>query len=444
MFGLVMAGLVMGAALAGKQGGPDSYAAILLATAASALAAPAAASVLMLYCGYRARKSPDAWSQPGFWSLASVHPKAMQAISILHLGAYAASLTLFGWAGLPVRLRLGEWGFPSGVIIAAPFILSLVLSWIPIHYAESQLRRRGPTLLQQMSFNLRQYVLTLCVPMGIILGVADLVRLAFGNEIEESWVYAAVMLPILVAGYTFAPVVLVRLWITSRLPESPVRERLLALCDRIKVGCREIMIWEAPGLQFVNAAVMGVVSRFRYIVVSRNLLEMLPPEGVEAVFAHELGHARRHHMPYYVLFVANCFLVANLVHSLLGASLFWDPDTYFLVAAGAMLALVGLGFGALSRTFEREADLFGADTCGNVETFTTALESISWLNGTNPSSRSWRHGSIASRVEFLRAAAAPDSPARRMFLARVEFVKVFLIALCASALAAVALVTFAL
>jgi STE24 endopeptidase len=290
-----------------------------------------------------------------------------------------------------------------------------------------------------MSFNFRQYVLTLCVPMGIILAVMDLARLAFGERAEESWVYAAVMLPILAAGYTLAPMVLVRVWKTSRLPESDVRERLVRLCGRIGVACREIMIWETPGLQFLNAAVMGVVGRFRYIVVSRTLIEMLPPDNIEAVFAHELGHARRHHMVYYLLFVVNCLLLANLVEGLSLAKALWNEDVYLAAAAVTMLAGIGLGFGALSRTFEREADLFGADTVGNAETFASALQAIAYLNSTNPSSRSWRHGSIASRVEFLRAAAAPDSPARAAFLARVEFTKVFLASLCAAALAAFAL-----
>ena len=437
MYALVLAGLVLGSLLAGRQSGPAGLLVPVLGTGAMMLLPAAAAGALMVYCGVSARRRDDGTSTRGFWALSSVYPRATSIINALHIASYGISLHFLGWGTVPEKVHVGDWGLPRGALIAAPFLASLVLAWIPLHYAETHIRRWGPTLGQQLSFNVRNYILTLCVPMAVALGAVDAVKFlpapvaaVFDNPVMGAVAAGA----LIVGGYALAPMLLVRLWKTSRLPECHLRERLTDLCRRIGVTFRDIRIWETPGLQFLNAAVMGIAGRVRYIVVSRPLIEAMSPEQVEAVFAHELGHAKRHHITYYLVFAADFVLLARLAEVAANAPMLWSEAQYTAIAAAALVLYWGVGFGYLSRAFERESDLFGAQTMGDTALFASALEMIAHFNGISPAARSWRHGSILSRVEFLRAAGSGG--AGSAFLERVTFLKIFLIALGAVTLAA--------
>jgi STE24 endopeptidase len=157
-----------------------------------------------------------------------------------------------------------------------------------------------------------------------------------------------------------------------------------------------------------------------------------------------VGHIRHHHLWYYVLFLqgASLFLlVAVAMSSQLLAELLGDAAFQRIISLAHGLALplacvaayFGIFFGFLSRRFERQADIFGcrAVSCGRpdcsphdpasaspsraalcptgIRTFVGALEKISTLNGCTRDMRSWRHFSIARRVEFLeRLAARPE------------------------------------
>ena len=104
-----------------------------------------------------------------------------------------------------------------------------------------------------------------------------------------------------------------------------------------------------------------------------------------------------------------------------------------LAKSVAVLGIVGvyywLVFGLLSRKFERQADVFGcrAVSCGRPDCEQThytgpppradapticpvgiricvnALETVAAENGISPDAPSWRHGSIARRIAFLRS-----------------------------------------
>src|SRR5205823_14715197 len=79
------------------------------------------------------------------------------------------------------------------------------------------------------------------------------------------------------------------------------RARLDAICNRAGVRCRDVLLWRTHH-SVGNAAVMGLLPRFRYVLLSDLLVESLPDEQISAVFAHEVGHIRHRHMVWYVLF----------------------------------------------------------------------------------------------------------------------------------------------
>ena len=52
-----------------------------------------------------------------------------------------------------------------------------------------------------------------------------------------------------------------------------------------------------------NAAVMGLIPPVRYVLLSDSLIEGMPDQQIEAVFGHEAGHVKHHHIAYLVMFV---------------------------------------------------------------------------------------------------------------------------------------------
>ena len=53
-----------------------------------------------------------------------------------------------------------------------------------------------------------------------------------------------------------------------------------------------------------NAAVIGLLPGWRYVLLSDRLIETMTDAEIEAVFAHELGHIVHNHMAWLVVFFA--------------------------------------------------------------------------------------------------------------------------------------------
>jgi STE24 endopeptidase len=267
----------------------------------------------------------------------------------------------------------------------------------------------------------------------------------------------------LVAGVVFlaAPMLLRHIWRTTPLPAGPLRSRLEALCRRIGLRCRDVLVWKSDGLM-INAAVMGVLAPVRYVLLSDALLASMTTRQVEAVFGHEAGHVRHRHIQHFLVFAfVGWVAVAGLMELLARGSMenggAWAISFVAIEGVGvvATIAFWTLGFGWVSRRFERQADLYGArcvtpdatkcdrpcgvhldeeqaaPTDGRIcstaaSVFASALHRVAALNGIPTEERSWRHSSIASRIRFLTSLAG--DPARaRSFERSVERVKLALV-----------------
>jgi hypothetical protein len=136
----------------------------------------------------------------------------------------------------------------------------------------------------------------------------------------------------------------------------------------------------------------------------------------------------------------------------------WIPAVQ-LIGVGVTLVFWGVGFGWLSRKFERQADAFAARcaapqghecnrpcsvhlagsspaqgddrVCSSgAAVFASALDRVATLNGIPRDEPSWRHSSIASRIRFLTSLAADPARAGR-FERRLRHVKVGMLATAA-------------
>ncbi len=391
------------------------------------------------------------------------HRSALVLRLLVFVG-FAADLFLTRWPALIERLPyLPPWSALEDLIVISPFLVGLVLVWhalFPIDRAlrkhiihlrkwDGMYRARVWTLGEYLSFNLRHQILIIAVPMMLILVTYRLCgyhRSHLTHALLFSWAPDALLGVVAVAVFVVSPVLLKSIWTTSPLKDGPLRRRLEQACQRLGLRCRDILVWDSHGMM-INAAVMGVVAPLRYVLLSDGLLEGLSEEEIEAVFGHEAGHVRHHHVPYFLLFAVLSILVVSGMMEVV-VRLGRRPDPVFRLGdtalqglgLGLMVVVWGVAFGWLSRRFERQADVCGAHcvtpagTCGaacgvhpadgqspgpghavcvtGAKVFVGALDRVALLNGIPHEERSWRHSSIASRMRFLIAQAGDPATAR--------------------------------
>lgn len=186
-------------------------------------------------------------------------------------------------------------------------------------------------------------------------------------------------------------------WDTVPVPPGWARTVLERVSRAAGFDCREFLIWRTGG-QMANAAIVGFGARSRYVFFSDLLLQQLGPRELAAVFAHEMGHARRGHALVFGAFALGFFLTGQLVLTRLELE---DP-AWLLGGFLALLLAWYLAFGYLSRRFELEADLESLRVVGDSASLVRALELVTGAHAHEKSS--WRHFSTAERVRFLHDA----------------------------------------
>ncbi len=390
----------------------------------------------------------------------------------LLLASLAADVLLTPWLTVVRR----QWNLEriiavDDMVAMLPFFLGVVLCWVAQFPADRAIRysalehsssaspssRHVWRLGEYLVFNIRYQLLLIVVPMAGILVAYDLAA-KYSMHLYR-WTHlefaeqAALMLA---AGgmFVISPAILRYVWSTAKLPVDTLRTRLESICKHMRLRYREILVWRSDNV-VVNAAVMGLIAPLRYILLSDGLLESMEERQVEAVFGHEAGHVKHLHIHFYLLFAALSMLVVGGVLLLvyqympytslpkwLRISRLDYNNALDLLAMVLVLLCWAVGFGWVSRRFERQADVFGVRCVGwNIQQcsddclyhstpavnrkdgkmlciqaadiFAEALLRIAVLNGIAPHARSWRHSSIASRMEFVRALARDPAKLRR-------------------------------
>lgn len=204
------------------------------------------------------------------------------------------------------------------------------------------------------------------------------------------------------------------------LPPGPVREEVERARSAHRVRLGGAYLWPTGGL-VANAAILGLVPRMRYLLLSDLLLAALSREEVLAVVEHELAHVKRRHLPWLALAVASIAVLAAVaadasVRAIGNAFDAGEPVRLDPVAGLATGVAAFLGLGWISRRFERQADAFAAAELSRragspvvefaaVEATASALDRVAELAHVDPRRPSWRHGSIRWRQGNLKALA---------------------------------------
>jgi STE24 endopeptidase len=366
----------------------------------------------------------------------------------MFLGTLPAMMAWAGlwWAQYPVDHSLREQN-----------VLENLNDDLPVH--------APPSFLQTANANFRLQIGFTLLPVVVILLMRDvtIAALAITGVQGAGGIENYIMPPAALAVFLFAPELLRRVLHTERLADSPLRRRLEAMCHQAKLGYRDILLWRTGGTMG-NAAVMGLFSRVRYVLLSDLLLETMTDQQIEAVFAHELGHVVHKHLWWLGTFAVIAMLFISGPGTLLMQHAeHWyvtlhhhSQDSWDTIAGlfGAVLffGLFVLAFGYLSPRFERQADVYAARTMqkeavarphvdGSVavatETtdtsvpaivyynkpshvgeygagvFAAALHRVAIINHMPVTARNWSHGSIAQRMRALHEMSADPAHTTR-------------------------------
>ena len=217
----------------------------------------------------------------------------------------------------------------------------------------------------------------------------------------------------------FAPLVIQRFWGCYPLEPGFYRQRIEKLCRRAGIGYRNIVYWPVFGGRMLTAGVMGIARRFRYILVTDALLRSLAPEEVDAVIAHEIGHVKKHHLLYYIFFMAGFMLISFAIYDVTIFLIFSARPLYQMVLnlgidqatiISSLFSVVFLViflvyfrfvFGYFMRTFERQADGYVYSLFDTARPMITTFQKIAATSGQSPDKPNWHHYSIRERIDYL-------------------------------------------
>ena len=369
--------------------------------------------------------------------------RSLRLVQWLAVGIVVTGVLLLGFREA-VQAVVGDVLILDEVITLAPALLAITVAWWIFHPFEH--RSREATLLRRLddglpihpapsraawvSMQVRTQMLIILLPLGLLAFTGDVVRLVIDRSDADlpdwlpAFASAAMVVPIALA----APGFMVRLLGAKPFPEGEIRSTLLRMCVQAKVPVREILLWPTGG-SMINAGVTGFIGPLRWVLLTDGLIDTLRREQVMAVMAHELAHARRHHMPWMaVTLIALAMIFAELTEPLMvmlreasidagGPASLIDAQLWWIDVGATVLVLGGtlVGFGWVSRRFERQADAFAAVrmsvdaedrpssrvTIEGVDAMRSALVAVAGVNGVALDRFTWRHGSIASRRRHL-------------------------------------------
>ena len=197
-------------------------------------------------------------------------------------------------------------------------------------------------------------------------------------------------------------------------------ERLTTLAERAGTHVRGVYrIDMSRRTKAANAALMGL-GNSRRIVLGDTLLDEFPPDEIETILAHELGHQVHHDIPLAILIQPLIMLPGLWLASL---ALKWGVDRFGLqgvndVAGLPWLALVlgGLGLvttpltNAWSRWRERLADRYAVRATNKPQAFASALVRLADQNLSEAEPPYWvewllySHPPLGKRIAAVRTA----------------------------------------
>jgi Zn-dependent protease with chaperone function len=349
--------------------------------------------------------------------------QAILAIIIFAINIYVLNLKFFLTSIPPFA------GSPS---LTALLFVGLFIGYLSIIWArayepykalfQTQLSRRS-YVFSNISFSLPVILPWLMISAG--LDIINILPFSAPKRLlatpEGRVIFFSLFLATLVV---IAPSLIKFFWQCRPLPQSPKRRRIEAICEKAALKYNNILRWPIFEGKLLTAGVMGLIKRFRYILVTDSLLQILNDDEIDAVMAHEIGHIKKKHLVFYLIFFLGFIVLSYAAFDLILYVILYSNlsfpivrDVQFeqvtltsilLTVAMASILLIYFRyiFGYFMRNCERQADLYAFDLLGSSRWLVSSLEKIAVYTGQSHDRPSWHHFSIRQRIDFLNKCEA--------------------------------------
>lgn len=303
--------------------------------------------------------------------------------------------------------------------------LILYLGGLCVYYCASYVRYYSSQASEtRLSYALRQIRLLLpfAIPFIILTFSLDIFDNLMGanssnNEAIE-WISIILSFVLMISLLLFLPYFIQKIWQCKTLGEGELKNRLAKVCELAGFRHAGLKTWTIMNDQ-LTAGIIGIIPRFRYVMFTERLLAELPPESIEAILAHEIGHNKRRHLLLYPFILSGMMICAALFfyffsepllnilekQNALHPSKWWDlfnPLLIFSIYAIIIICYFRFVFGYFSRLFERQADLHIFELGIAPQHMIHALKMVAYACG-GYETPNWHHYSVKQRVEFLEA-----------------------------------------
>jgi len=344
----------------------------------------------------------------------------MAAILLFALELYLFDLKVLIYL-LPVIGKSETLVNSVGLIV---FLTQLAMTWYWAYHTIGDILDMGPTpgkyILSHIKFNM-----AILVPWLFISFIFDILTLfdsGWLSSLLNSALFQLVLFLLFLGSMAiFAPLLITYFWDCKPLPEGGLKHEIQELCQSQGVGFRNIMSWNAMNGGLVTAGVMGLFSRFRFLLLTPSLINLLNRDEILGVVSHEIGHVKKKHLLlYFLFFIGFILLLAGFVDRLLllflgsslGISLIVDSQGAVNVTAynflRAMTSLVFFVvyvryvFGYFMRNFERQADAYCFEAGIDPHHLIASFMKLGFALGDDGKKSNWHHFNIAQRIDFLQ------------------------------------------
>lgn len=314
------------------------------------------------------------------------------------------------------------------------FVFYLGLVWACAHGPYKKLYRsdisRRSYVLSNITFSV-----PVLLPWLLLSGFADLIKaLPFqwpARFLETTEGEVSYFLIFLFFVAILGPALIQKFWQCKPIEAGEHRSRIENLCRKANLAYADILYWPIFGGKMITAGVMGLIKKFRYILVTPSLLRLLEPAEIDAVIAHEIGHVKKKHLVFYLLFFVGYMLVSYLTFDMLlfgiiyAEPVYWfinktgfEQTTVFSTFFSLVIIIVFIIyfrfiFGFFMRNFERQADIYVYSLFESAKPLISTLQKIATTSGQSADRPNWHHFSIKERIDYLTKCEANPQWIRR-------------------------------
>jgi len=352
------------------------------------------------------------------------------AIFVFALDIYALNLSMFTSHAILFST------FPTlqAILFVLLFVGYLSILWACAHKTYQRLYGSNVSKRAYIGSNI-SFSMPVLLPWFVISGLSDIIHILPFDTPKRFLAHPAgevvYFLVFLFFVALLGPLMIQKFWKCRPLKPGTERRRIEDLCRSVNLGYRDILSWPIFEGRIITAGVMGLVKRFRYILVTDSLLALLDPQEVDAVIAHEIGHVKHRHLVFYLFFFVGYMILSFVLLDLIVYAMIYldpviglfhgigfDPVTvtsflFSIFIIVTFLVYFRFVFGYFMRNFERQADAYVYALFDTAAPLMRTLHKISITGRQSPDKPNWHHFSIRERIDFLQRCETDRSLVKR-------------------------------